>query len=131
MGLWDQESVKFKKSGEEVKSAVLLRIDELEGRLEVRNAELERIMSDRGLLRSYLVRDTENDYPHSSQMKQDLPSEEHQRISELCKRICLIENELKKLRLTHENLKDDQEFELGYEELSSLGFGGKGEINFA
>jgi transcription initiation factor IIF auxiliary subunit len=131
MGFWDDKGIKFKKSGIEVKQAINNRLEELEERLSIRNQELDKVMSDKGRLRMYLVRDTDNDYPHSSQMRQDLPTEEHQRIKELCKRICLIEKEIKKLSLTRDNIKDEQDFELSYEEICSLGFGPKGNIYFA
>lgn len=87
MGLWDHEGVKFHKTGTELKRAIRMRSRELERRLAERDRQLEQIMSDRRLLRSFLVRETDNDYPHRSQIKQDLPSEEHHRVSELCKRI--------------------------------------------
>jgi uncharacterized membrane-anchored protein YhcB (DUF1043 family) len=131
MGYWDKIGIKFKKNGTEVKQAIALRLGELQKRLDKRNKELEEIMEDKARLRSYLVRDPNNDYPHSAQLKQELPTEDHQKISELCKRICLIEKEIKRLTVTKENVKDDQEFELDYEELTGLGFGLRDGFEFS
>jgi len=83
--------VKFKKTGLEVKAAIGQRIQELEQRRAKRDLELDLVMSDNKLLRSYLVREIQNDYPHPSQLKAEMPSEEHQRITELCRRIQMIE----------------------------------------
>ena len=130
MGFFDNFGVKFLKTGKEVKEATLNRLDDLEKRLKKRNSELDEIMADKVLLRSYLVRNQDDDYPHGGQIKHELPTEEHQRISELCKRICLIEKEMKQLKISRENIMDDQEFELMYDDLISLGFGPRDEINF-
>ena len=114
--------VKFKKTGVEVKAAVELRIAELRLRLKKRDAELTDVLSDKGLMRSYLIRDPRNDYPHSSQLRAEMPSEEHQRITELCRRIHLIEQEIAGLSVVRDNLKDDQEMELSFEDVTKLGF---------
>jgi hypothetical protein len=52
-----------------------------------------------------------------------MPTEDHQRISELCKRINSVEKEIRKLSMIRENLKDEQQLELDYEDLIELGFG--------
>lgn len=126
MGAFDP-GVKFKKTGHEAKAAIAARLADLGSRLARRNADLELLMNDKARLRSFLVRDTTNDYPHNLQMAQELPSEDHQQITELCKRINRIEKEMTKLSTIRDNLKDDQEFNLDYDELLELGFGPRDE----
>ena len=121
---WDDTTLKVAKSGAEVKAAIGLRLQDLRSRLAKRDTELTEIMSDKDRLRSYLLRDRERDgYYRSSQVKIEIPSEDHQRITELCTRMSLIEREIAKLSLIFENTKDDQEFELNQDELVTLGFG--------
>ena len=122
MGAFDP-GVKFLKSGREVKVAIASRLVDLEARLSGRNAELQAFMDDKPRLRSFLVRDSNNDYPHNSQMATELPSEDHQRILELCTRINRIEKEITKLATIRDNLKDEQELTLDFDELMSVGFG--------
>ena len=126
MGAFDP-GVKFFKSGREVKVAITSRLTDLESRLARRNKELELLMADKARLRSFLVRDAHNDYPHRSQMATELPSEDHQRILELCTRINRIEKEITKLATIRDNLKDDQEMTLDFDELMSVGFGPRDE----
>lgn len=130
MGYFDNLGVKFTKTGKEVKAAISNRLEDLQKRLDKRNIELDEIMSDKDRLRSYLVRNKEDDYPHGGQIKHELPTEDHQRIGELCKRVCLIEKEIKQLQISRENIKDEQEFELMYDDLISLGFGPRDGIDF-
>ena len=59
--------VKFRKTGREIKEAIDVRIRELESRLTRRETDLQRVMDNKPMLRSYLVRDTVNDYPHGGQ----------------------------------------------------------------
>jgi hypothetical protein len=123
MPLFDyMTGVKFKKTGTEVKTAIEQRIAELRQRLSKRDRELDGVMNDKALLRSYLVREATNDYPHSTQLKAEMPTEEHQRITELCRRIHVIEQEIAELSVVRDNLKDDQELELSFEDLTRLGF---------
>ena len=114
--------LRFKKTGKEVKTAIGHRITELQKRLGRRDEELGEIMNNKRLLRSYLVREPQNDYPHTSQMRAEMPSEEHQRITELCRRIQVIEREIAELSVVRDNLKDEQEFELSFEDVTKLGF---------
>lgn len=114
--------VKFKKAGREVKPVIGQRIAELQQRLEKRDRELDEILSNKTLMRSYLVREPRNDYPHSAQIRAEMPTEEHQRITELCRRIHAIEQEIAGLSVVRDNLKDDQELELSFEDLIKLGF---------
>ena len=123
MSIFDYSTgVKFSKTGSEVKAAIEGRITELKRRLEKRDADLALVMEDQDLLRSYLVREAQNDYPHPSQLKADMPSEDHQRITELCRRIKLIETEIRELSVVRDNLSEDQELELSLEDLTKLGF---------
>ena len=126
MGHFDP-GVKFSKTGVEAKAAITGRLTDLANRLARRNADLESLMDDKKRLRSFLVRDATNDYPHGGQMTHELPSEDHQQISELCKRINRIEKEMARLSTIQENLKDDQQLELDYDELLELGFGPRDE----
>ncbi len=124
MPIWDETTIKFTKTGVEVKEAIKDRLQDLSERLKKRDAELDEIMSDKQRLRSYLVRDRDRDkYYQASQVKLEIPTEDHQRITELCTRISLIERELAKLSLIRDSTKDDQAFTLTYDELVSLGFG--------
>jgi hypothetical protein len=123
MALFDYTTgVKFKKTGSEIKVAIERRVKELQKRLSKRDHELEGVMKNKALLRSYLVREAINDYPHSSQLKAEMPTEEHQRITELCRRIQVIEREIAELSVVRDNLKNDQELELSFEDLTRLGF---------
>jgi DNA repair exonuclease SbcCD ATPase subunit len=126
MGAFDP-GVKFSKTGAEAKAAIAARLTDLGNRLARRNADLESLMNDKVRLRSFLVRDATNDYPHNLQLAQELPSEDHQQITELCQRIHRIEKEMTKLSTIRDNLKDDQQLELDYDELLGLGFGPRDE----
>ena len=114
--------MRFKKIGTEVKAAIGRRITDLEARLQKRFVALDEFMTDKERVRAYLVRDKDNDYPHPSQARRDMPSEEHEEISELCRRICRIQKEMSQLKLARTHLKDDQEVELSFEELTFYGF---------
>ena len=126
MGAFDP-GVKFTKTGRQAKAAIASRLEDLENRRARRNADLEALMEDKTRLRSFLVRDTTNDYPHNLQMAQEMPSEDHQQIMELCKRINRIEKEMRKLGTIRDNLQDDQQLVLDYDELLELGFGPRDE----
>jgi hypothetical protein len=112
----------FKKTGAQIKEVVRARIADLEQRLAKRNAQLDLIMQDKPLLRSYLVRNPRNDWPHGGQMQQENPSEEHQEITELCRRICVIEQELLELRMIATHMHDDKEFDLSFADMVKYGF---------
>src|SRR5689334_12191477 len=103
--MWDYTEIRFNKTGAEVKKAIGSRLADLEVRLSKRYAALDEFMGDRERLRAYLVRDKDNDYPHPSQARRDMPSEDHEEVSELCRRICRIEKELNQLRLAQKHLK--------------------------
>ena len=117
----DNELV-FKKTGAQIKDVARRRIADLEQRLAKRNAQLDNIIDDRQLLRSYLVREPDNDWPHGGQRRQDSPSEEHQEITELCRRICTIEKDLIQLRMVVTHMQDDKEFDLAFDDMIKYGF---------
>ena len=121
--MFAEDNLKVDKSGAEVKSAITARLDDLHERLSKRDAELEEVMSDRARLRSYLTRNQERDnYYRGSQVRVEIPTEDHQRITELCTRIHLIQTEIDKLSLIRESTRDDQAFSLAYQDLIELGF---------
>jgi hypothetical protein len=111
----------FSKTGAEIKQALLRRIRDLEDRLAKRNVVLDALLDDKARLRNYLVRQP-NPIHTGGQAILDVPSEDHQEIMELCRRISVIEGELTRLRLTHTHLKDDQEFDLTLDQMISYGF---------
>jgi hypothetical protein len=114
--------VNFIKTGAEIKRAIQNRIADLEARLAKRNVMLDELLNDKARLRDYLVR-----MPHvpllvGRQAPLDVPSEDHQEIVELCRRIGVIEGELAQLRLTQAHLKNDQKFQFTLEQLTYYGF---------
>jgi hypothetical protein len=110
----------FKKTGAQIKEALMRRIRDLEQRLAKRNVALDALLDDRPRLRAFLVR--QPNLVHGGQASIDVPSEDHQEIIELCRRIIVIEGELSRLRLIHAHLEDDREFDLTIEQLISHGF---------
>lgn len=117
------EGVTFKKTGAEIKAAVQGRIHDLQQRHANRDAALEAIIKDKRRLRSYLVRDLDNPWPrHGGQFYADIPSEDHQEITELCRRLFVLEKELSNLRMILAHLRDDQEFDLTTEQMVTYGF---------
>jgi hypothetical protein len=112
----------FIKTGAEIKRAIQNRITDLEARLAKRNAALDVLLDDKVRLRAFLVR-----HPHVTsavgrQAPLDVPTEDHQEILELCRRISVIEGELSQLRLMQAHLKNDQKFQLTLEQLVYYGF---------
>jgi hypothetical protein len=113
--------LKFVKTGAEIKQALRHRIADLEQRLVKRNATLDQVLNDKERVRAFLVR--QPNLTHTGgQSVVDVPSEDHQEIMELCRRIAVIEGELARLRVIQAHLKDDQEFELSLEQLLGYGF---------
>ena len=125
--------ITFKKSGKEIREAIGSRISQIESRLKKRNSDLSQFMEDQTKLRSYLVRSAElpwmsharNDRPAPLFSEEDISSEEQQEIAQLCRRIYEIEQELNRLKLIREHLKDNQEFDLSYQDLVGYGFEAK------
>jgi hypothetical protein len=75
-------------------------------------------------LRSFLVRDPSARWPSAglSQFHHDIPSEDHEEISELCRRVFVLEKELSALRMALTHLRDNQEFDLTFEQMQEYGF---------
>lgn len=120
--------ITFQKTGLEIREAVAQRIKQLTSRLERRNVELEKLMDNRAKLRSYLIRSTQGEFyghgraPSQLYSKGDISSEEKEEMRQTCKRIFEIEQEIHRLTLIRTHLKDDQEFELPFEDLVAYGF---------
>lgn len=70
-------------------------------------------------LRSYLVRERENDWPHGAQMRQETA---HGGVSGDCRRICVIERDLLQLRMVLTHVQDDQEFDSMFADMVEYGF---------
>jgi len=81
-------------------------------------------------IRSYILRNTQYNYSHGSRYfsggtlygSEHISSEEVEEISQMCKRVMEIEQEIGKLHLILKHLKDEQEFELNFDELVGYGF---------
>ena len=125
--MFDQDAIKFRKKGSEIKEAVRARCAALQARLENRNLALDSLMGDRKKLRSYLVLSVEHRYGmHDGsgelRSRDDISSEEIEDINQLCKRIREIEAEIYRLELTLTHLEDDKEFSLSLQESVAYGF---------
>ena len=118
------QGLTFKKTGAEIKAATARRLADLEGRLARRNAALDALLNDRKRLRSYLVRDPTARWPGPlpAQFQHDIPSEDHEEIAELCRRVFVIESEVARLRMILTHLRDEQEFDLTFEQMQGYGF---------
>lgn len=117
----------FRKTGKEIKAAVQNRRIQLQQRLEQRNQLLDKFLEDHQKVRSYLVRSSQPDWGHGQQgyvlyAKDDISSEEKQEITQLCRRIFEIEQELHRLELVTIHLDDNQVFDLNFEDLIGYGF---------
>ena len=122
-----QHELKFRKSGKEIKEAIKKRITQLQQRLEKRNELLDDFMSDSKQLRSYLIRSTQQKWMHGGGEavlygKDDISSEAKEEISQLCRRIFEIEQELHRLAIASTHLSDDSVFDLTFNELIAYGF---------
>ena len=120
--------IKFRKTGREIREAVGKRIEQLKSRLEHRNAELEKLMGNKAKLRSYLIRSTQPEFfghgraPSQLYSKNDISSEEKQEMLQMCRRIFEVEQEIHRLNLIRTHLRDDQEFDLPFDDLVAYGF---------
>jgi hypothetical protein len=120
----------FPKSGAEIREAIGRRLEQLQARLTRRSRQLDELMDDRQRLRSYLIRSIEQPWAHnvrpgtSSHLASptDISSEERDEIRQLCRRVNEIEQEIKRLTLIRAHLKDDQIFQLPYDDLVLYGF---------
>ena len=127
--------LRFTKTGKEIKAAIAGRRTQLKARLEKRNGELDAFMHNPKKLRSYLIRSTEHKWGHGRSgaatlyAKDDISSEEKQEIGQLCRRIYEIEQELHRLLLITSHLRDDQKFDLPFEDLVAYGFEANLEVD--
>jgi exoribonuclease II len=121
-------NIVFVKSGEEIKQAVSHRREQLEVRLEARNKELDEFLKDTEKVRSYLIRHSEmtrlyhGERGYALYPKEDISSEESERIDQLCRRIYQIEQELHRLSLITTHLRDEDRFSLNFNDLVGYGF---------
>jgi hypothetical protein len=123
------KGLRFKKTGHEIKAAVGKRIEQLQDRLARRDSALDQFVSDRVLVRSYLVRaiggrvrlrNPEDASPLHGES--EVSSERMDEIRKMCERIFELEHELRRLRLVVRHLADDEVFELEFAQLSAYGF---------
>lgn len=118
----------FKKTGAEIKHAIKNRREQLIQRLEARNATLDEFVKQPQKVRSYLIRLTEGRRMHTSERSYSLYSREHisseeaEEIRQLCRRVSEIEQELNRLSLISQHLKDEQIFDLSFDDLVGYGF---------
>ncbi len=128
MSMFGQEAVTFKKQGKEIKSAISRRMSALAARLKARNKVLEKFVSNSRKVRSYLVRSSNRNYDmHTGEArvlisKHEVSSEEIEDITQLCKRILQIEEELHYLDLVRTHLDDDEVCSLTLADLIRYGF---------
>lgn len=121
-------SIEFVKTGKEIKEAAGKRRAQLAVRLEARNTELNEFLSDPSKVRSYLIRHNERYFSsHSGQgymlhAKDEISSEERNRIDQLCRRIAEIEQETFRLSMIENHLCDQDEFNLTIGDLVGYGF---------
>lgn len=121
------KNISFKKSGKEIKTSIDTRCEELEERLSKRNIGLEEILNDRAKVRSYMLRQglSQRRYEYENPpivTKNDISSEEIEEISQMCRRISEIEQEINKLRLIQAHLSDKEIFEIELKDLIRYGF---------
>ena len=119
--------VTFRKTGKEVKAAVQRRREQVQQRLEKRNAALDAFMQDTQRVRSYLIRRSQPNYGHGQRgyalaSREDISSEEREEIDQLCQRIYEMEQELRRLALIAQHLDDEQTFLLTFDDLIGYGF---------
>lgn len=122
----------FKKTGEEFKKVLSVKISGLKSRLEKRNKTLDDVMNDKKRLRSYLLRSAKpanygNQTRHgvtglSSYGHDHIGIEEVEEIKNLCSRIFEIENEIRTYETLKNNLADEDKVELTLQELIKYGF---------
>ncbi|MCU0543794.1 MAG: hypothetical protein MUE44_16710 [Oscillatoriaceae cyanobacterium Prado104] len=126
--------ITFRKTGKEIKQAIVQRQQELRSRLDKRNQVLNEFMQDAKKVRSYMVRSSRYDYGHGSRSgyvlfsQDDISSEEKQEIQQLCNRIFEIEQELHRLALVIAHLDDKQILELTIDDLIGYGFNAAGGV---
>lgn len=134
----DAINITFHKTGKEIKAAIQNRREHLELRLAARNAALDEFMRDSKKVRSYMVRQASGSTMpvglhgrsrYALYSNADVSSEEAQEVAQLCRRIFEIEQELHRLALVAHHLKDDQVFDLNYDDLIGYGFEASLEVD--
>ena len=107
----------FQKNGKEIKEAIANGVAQLDSRLKKGNEDLDNLMSDRTRLRSYLVKNSDvvwgmhgGEKSAALYTKDDISSEEVGEIRQIRRGIFEIQQELERLYLIKEHLKDEQEF---------------------
>jgi hypothetical protein len=121
-------NIVFQKTGAEIKAAVEKRREQVQQRLDRRNAALDHFMEDPRRVRSYLIRSARPpQWSHGERgyvlvSADDISSEEREEIDQLCQCIYEMEQELRRLALITAHLKDDQVFELTFNDLVGYGF---------
>ncbi len=120
------DSLRFVKTGAEIKAATSGKMAQLQSRLKRRHEALDEFLRDQNLVRSYLVRSSKTSYGmhggRSLWSETDISSERMEEIRQLCERIYDLESELHRLKLVVAHLNDNQSFELDYEDLAGYGF---------
>jgi len=115
----------FPKTGKEVKAAIQNRLTQLQQRLNARNLMLDEFMKDTAKVRSFLIRSAGGSGVHRPTTlypTTEISSEEWQEISQLCRRIFEIEQEIIRLNLITRHLSDDDTFDLDFNDLAAYGF---------
>jgi hypothetical protein len=118
----------FRKSGKEIKQAIMKKVGELQQRLDKRNHDLDQFLDDRKRVRSFLVRSSVAQWSEHYRGvaplygKGDISSEEIEENLQLCRRIYQIEQEIYRLTLVKNHLNDEQVFDLPFDDLVGYGF---------
>lgn len=117
-------NLKFEKTGREIKEAAIALSKSLGERLEMRNAALDEFIQDRNALRSYLIRSSKASWGHGGFVwpKDAIASERLEEIRQMCERIYDLEQDRQRLHMLIAHLKDEQVFQLTYDDLVSYGF---------
>ena len=130
------DNLVFIKTGKEIKAAIQNRKSSLKARLDKRNQVLDEFLLDQAKVRSYIVRGAQNRFfGHEGDEglvlvgSDEISSEEHQEIQQMCARIHQIEQELHRLSLIETHLGDNQKLELDLSELMAYGFSAQGIAN--
>ena len=120
-------TIVFSKTGAEIKTAVRERCQQIQQRLDRRLSALNNFLTNTNMVRSYMIRTSAYRGMHGSGdpelwTKDDISSEQAEEIKKTCERIYELQQELRRLQLLTKHISDDQEFQLGLDELISHGF---------
>lgn len=123
--------IKFKKSGSEIKKAVGVKIKILVKRLKTRDSQLEKLLKNKDKIKSYMIRSSGGDprfeygggeFSGSIVPKGHISSEEIEEISQMCRRIYQLQQEIHRLSLFSKHLDPKAEIELSLSDLVDYGF---------